>query len=246
MRICENCHGRDSLHNIQADSDGDNVIQPGIEQPFFGHIGNPDDCWGCHGFGPEELTAPETGAVVPSISSISNSVMTEGTDNTVTLSGAAFTNMDDGIELSSDVVLIASDGSTITLVPESISQDSIAVTIPNNLLRGNYKLKTAKLNKRSNPKVISIKPAVKITLVECMPRRGRLIIKGSGFDNNIEGADAYLNVKVNGKVAEIISWRNNRIKVSVSRCSDNDNVTVKALFGSATTDNAPLKPDKGR
>ena len=127
MRICENCHGRDSLHNIQADSDGDNVIQPGIEQPFYGHIGNPDDCWGCHGFGPETLTAPETGAVVPSISSISNSVLTEGTDNTVTLSGTAFTNMDDGIEVSSDVILLAPDGSTINLMPDSISLDSISV-----------------------------------------------------------------------------------------------------------------------
>ena len=120
------------------------------------------------------------------------------------------------------------------------------MTIPNNLLKGNYKLKTVKLNKRSNPKIISIKPAVKITQVECMPRRGRIIINGLGFDDSIEGADAYLNVKVNGKVADILSWRNNRIKVSVPRCSDSDNVTVKALFGSATTDNAPLKPDKGR
>jgi hypothetical protein len=170
FRICENCHGRDSLHNIQTDSDGDNVINPGIELPFYGHIGNPDDCWGCHGYGPSS-SAPETGPVVPSISSISDSVLAEGTDTTVTLSGSAFTNMDEGIELTSEVVLTASDGSSIILIPDSISQDSLTVTIPGTIGKGNYKIKTAKLTKHSNPMVISVIPNVIITNVDCNRKR---------------------------------------------------------------------------
>jgi hypothetical protein len=50
IRTCEGCHGMDSLHNIQADSDGDGIITPGDELPGFGHIGHNDDCFGCHGF----------------------------------------------------------------------------------------------------------------------------------------------------------------------------------------------------
>jgi hypothetical protein len=246
IRICENCHGRDSLHNIQADSNGDNVIQPGIELPFYGHIGNPDDCWGCHGYGPAAQTAPEAGPVVPIISSVSDSVLIEGADTTVTLSGSAFTNMDESTELSSDVVLTAPDSSSVTLIPDYISQDSITVTIPGSLAKGNYKLKTAKQNKHSNPRVISVIPDVVITDVTCRERRGRLIIRGSGFGEKPEGTHDYINVQVNGETADIISWSDNRIKISIHSCSSVDHVTVKALYGTATTGDKPPKPRKGR
>ncbi|MEN8262454.1 MAG: putative metal-binding motif-containing protein [Nitrospirota bacterium] len=246
FRICENCHGRDSLHNIQTDSDGDNVINPGIEQPFYGHIGNPDDCWGCHGYG-ASLTAPESGPVVPSISSVSESVLAEGTNTTVTLSGSAFTNMDEGTELTSAVVLTAADGSSVTLIPDSISQDSISVTIPGTLGKGNYKLKTAKLNKHSNPRVISVIPNVIITSVDCSRKRGLMTVTGSGFSEKPEGTGNYINVGVNGQKLDIISWTDTQIKASVSTCSNNETVTVDALFGSATSsDVKPPKPCRGK
>jgi hypothetical protein len=236
FRICENCHGRDSLHNIQADSDGDGVINPGIEQPFYGHIGNPDDCWGCHGYGPSASSiAPESGPIVPVISSISNSVLIEGTDTTVTLTGAAFTNMDEGIELSSDVVLIAPDGSSTTLIPDFISQDSITVTVPGSLGKGNYKVKAAKLDKYSNPKVISVKPSVGIVDIDCKKRSGQLEITGSGFGDKPDGTDDYLTVEVNGQIVDVISWTDTVITVAVTSCKGNLSVTVNALFGSATS-----------
>jgi hypothetical protein len=237
IRICENCHGRDSLHNIQADSDGDGVINPGIEEPFYGHIGNPDDCWGCHGFGPSASSiAPESGPIVPVISRISNSVLIEGTDTAVTLTGAAFTNMDAGVELSSDVVLIALDGSFTTLIPDSVSQDSITVTVPGTLAKGNYKVKAVKLDKYSNPKVISVKPSVDILDIDCSSKSGQLTITGSGFGEKPDGTDEYLNVEVNGQVVEVISWTDTEIRVSVPECKRKGQlaVTVNALFGSAT------------
>jgi hypothetical protein len=234
IRICENCHGRDSLHNIQADSDGDGVINPGIEQPFYGHIGNPDDCWGCHGYGPSASSiAPESGPVVPVISSISDSVLIEGTDTAVTLTGSAFTNMDAGIELSSDVVLIAPDGSSTTLIPDFISQGSITVTVPGSLGKGNYRVKAAKLDKYSNPKVISVKPSVGIVDIDCKKKSGQLEITGSGFGEKPDGADDYLNVEVNGQIVDVITWSDVVITVSVSDCKGQLSITVNALFGSA-------------
>jgi cysteine-rich repeat protein len=49
IRVCEGCHGPDSLHNIQVDSNGDGV-KASEEDPGYGHIGDSTDCWGCHGF----------------------------------------------------------------------------------------------------------------------------------------------------------------------------------------------------
>jgi hypothetical protein len=233
IRVCENCHGRDSLHNIQADSDGDGVINPGIELPFYGHIGDPDDCWGCHGYGTIP-SAPESGPVVPSISSVRNSVLTEGTDTTVTLSGSAFTNIGEGTELYSDIVLEAADGSTITLTPDTITQDLITVTIPGNLASGNYKVNTVKMNKHSNPRTISIKPAVVISDVTCQTKAEILIITGSGFGEKPEGPDGYLNVEVNGRIVEIKSWTDTKIQALPLDCEEQLTITVNALFGSAT------------
>jgi hypothetical protein len=233
IRICENCHGFNSLHNIQADSDGDNVINPGIEQPFYGHIGNPDDCWGCHGYGVSSI-APQSGPVVPAISSISDSVLTEGADTAVTLSGTAFTNMDEGTELSSDVVLIDPDGSSISLIPDTISQGAITVTVPGTLAKGNYKLKTVKLDKYSNPRAISIKPDVVIDNVNCKKKNGQITIDGTGFGEKPEGSDAFIYATLNGQGIDLISWNDTRIVGFVSSCPDSMTVTVNALFGTDT------------
>ena len=61
IRWCENCHGPESLHNIQVDSDNlanIGTILVGGENAGWGHIGNDDDCWGCHGF----IGAAESGS----------------------------------------------------------------------------------------------------------------------------------------------------------------------------------------
>ena len=49
IRACEQCHSPLSIHNIQADTNGDGIITPGGEAPYFGHIGSNEDCLGCHG-----------------------------------------------------------------------------------------------------------------------------------------------------------------------------------------------------
>ena len=86
-------------------------------------------------------------------------------------------------------------------------------------------------------------PDVTITNVQCKKRRGLLVIKGTGFGDKIEGTDEYINVQVNGEMVDIISWRDNRIKASVSSCPTVMNVTVNALNGSAVSgDGTPPKP----
>ena len=48
IRVCQRCHDRTTLHNIEFDAIGDGVT-PGGEEAYFGHIGNQKNCWGCHG-----------------------------------------------------------------------------------------------------------------------------------------------------------------------------------------------------
>ena len=62
IRICERCHSVTAIHNIQADSNGDGWILPGEELAGYGHIGNNDDCLGCHeNYLPEEYAGIFTG-----------------------------------------------------------------------------------------------------------------------------------------------------------------------------------------
>ena len=241
IRTCEGCHGFESLHNIQVDSDSDTIINVGSELIGYGHIGNNDDCWGCHGF--LQANAPGTGPVTPFIGSSDVMSMITGTDTVVTLTGEAFTNLVSGFDFTSSVVLTAADSSSVTLTPNSINSNQLVVTIPGTTAPGNYFLRAVKGSAESNPVVISVKPAVTITDVKCVKRRGRVTIKGSGFGEKIEGTDAYMKVKVNGETADIISWNDSRIKIAVSRCSNDDDVTVNALYGSASTGSAaPPKP----
>jgi hypothetical protein len=246
IRTCEGCHGYESLHNIQVDSPAPGhigTIDIGGEDAGYGHIGNNDDCWGCHGFLQADA-GPGTGPITPFIGGSDVLVVTSGTDTVVTLTGTAFTNTYFGLfDWTSIVRLSAADGSTTDLVPDSISENLIAVTIPGAVTPGNYDLRAVKDNAVSNPVAISVKPATTITQVKCTKRKGRLMIRGSGFGEKIEGTDEYINVQVNGEKVDIISWRDNAIKASVSSCSTVMNVTVNSLYGSAASGNGtPPKP----
>ncbi|MEW6599783.1 MAG: hypothetical protein AB1499_02320 [Nitrospirota bacterium] len=246
IRGCEGCHGYESLHNIQVDSDGDGVISPGVELPYFGHIGNPDDCWGCHGYSVSSGPAPVSGPVIPHLGGSDLTIVSAGADTELTLNGSAFTNLDESFEWLSDIVLTSPDGSPVELYPDSISQSSMTVTIPGALAAGNYDLRAKKGDTESNRIVVSIIPEVSITNVECSKKRGVLVITGSGFGEKIEGTDAYINAELNGEILDIISWNDNRIKAVVTGCPGNGDITVNTLFGSYSSSNRPPKPHKGK
>ena len=96
IRRCEDCHGPSSLHNIQVDSPNLNnlgVIDPGAEDPGWGHIGtDEEDCWGCHGF-TALSAAPGSGPVTPNLGVVSPATVTAGAAVEITLTGSAFTNI---------------------------------------------------------------------------------------------------------------------------------------------------------
>ncbi|MEN8262455.1 MAG: hypothetical protein ABFR82_03235 [Nitrospirota bacterium] len=266
IRVCERCHGINSLHNIQVDSDatglvdttGDGIgdtenagnIIPNMENQFWGHIGNNDDCWGCHGF--SFSSAPESGPIIPNVSGLSAYSIPAGTDTSITITGAAFTNTDQAPEgpvtLNSEVVLTAADGTTTIITPDSVSESIMDVTIPGTLAAGNYTLRAVKASNDSNAVNIAVIPPVSIADETCNRKKGVLTINGSGFSNKPEGTEADINVEVNGQAIDIISWTDTRIKASVSSCPGNATVTVNALFGSAASSGGgkPPKPCKGK
>lgn len=59
IRACEECHAPQSLHNIQLDTNNNDIIEPGAEQAYRGHIGNNEDCLGCHGGAADQISIGE-------------------------------------------------------------------------------------------------------------------------------------------------------------------------------------------
>jgi hypothetical protein len=239
IRTCENCHGYEALHNIAFDSDdpgGDLVV--GGENPWFSHVGNAQDCEGCHrGYG--AAAAPGSGPVTPVIDNTDATNMIAGTDTVITLDGKAFTNTSEGTTYTSNAVMTAADGSSVTLTPSAITQSSMTVTIPGSTAVGSYELRAVKAGSESNPVVINVIPGVEIADVRCRGNKKRgytLTITGAGFgDAPPAGSGDYLNVVLNGVVLDsTITWEDTKITAGVSRCPSTSLVNVNALFGSDT------------
>lgn len=251
MRVCEGCHGPDSLHAIQTDSDNDGVITPGVELPFFGHVGEPDDCWGCHGFGLS--AAAGTGPVVPNLALASRRLVTAGVDTSIDLVGNSLTNISEGAELTSYVTLSAEDGSSIALVPDTVSESVVTVTIPGATTPGNYRLRAVKETEKSNPIAITVVPPVVISGSNCNKKKQLLSVTGSGFGDKPVGTDDYINIELDAQTLETISWSDNQIKASSSTCSNYSLIIVNAIQGTATYENNssggsgnPPKPCNGK
>ena len=252
IRTCEGCHGYESLHNIQVDSDTECVYDPsdpaacnitvGGEPAGYGHVGRDagvgdSDCWGCHGNYVPGAFAAASGPIVPFINSVDVTALTAGTDTPITLTGVAFTNMILGydFQLLSDVLLTAADGSSVILTPDSISEKSLTVTIPGSTPTGNYTVQAVKNDTAtSNPVGISIKPQVMITEIDCSKCLGTMTITGAGFSAKPGGTDEDLYVIEGdgGRLLKVISWTDTEIKVLDARCRGD--VTVNTIFGSAT------------
>ena len=240
MRVCEGCHGYESLHAIQADSNDDGVIEPGQELPGYGHVGadgsgEDSDCWGCHGF-VAAVDSAITGPLTPYISQSDLSLMTAGTDTQITLTGYAFINVVDATQFTADAVtLTASDGLSIQLSPFNVSESALSVLIPGTTPPGNYELRVLQgTSEKSNPVSLSITPEVLITNIDCSKCLGTMTVSGSGFSAKPAGTDEDLYVIEGdgGRLLKVVSWTDTEIKVLDARCRGE--VTVNALFGSAT------------
>lgn len=227
IRQCEACHGVNSLHNIQVDSDGDGVA-PGTESAYYGHIGNQDDCWGCHGF--TAAAAPASGPVIPDISGLSRSSVTAGFATQITVYGSAFTNLVDGsTELTSTIRLLAGDGAETMLAPDAIAEDNVVVTIPETLEPGNYALAAVKVGNTSNSVNLSVLPEVRITAASCSG--GIVSISGSGFSQYVDANGSGTSVSLPEVVGdcEVLSWTDTNIDAKCSECDPE--INVSSVFG---------------
>ena len=230
IRTCENCHGFESLHNIQADSlnpANPGTIVVGAEDPWYGHIGIDDptgasDCWGCHGF--TTASAPASGPVVPMLTGASALTITAGEETSLTLNGVAFTNEIGDFTWLSEVKI----GDQM-LMPTIVDQGEMTVTIPA-LQAGIYDLRVVKGDVESNPIAINCVPGVVIDDIAC--EGGVLTVTGSGFGAEQPGAEEFINVKMNALSLEITSWSDTQIVATTPFCGGE--VTVNALFGSAS------------
>lgn len=245
IRICEECHSLESLHNIQADSDGNGMV-PGAELAGFGHVGRDNgpgdsDCWGCHGFEfpAGATTAPFTGPIIPTVFNADASTIPAGKATMVVLSGAGFTNQQGGKVYDSDVRLTAADGSSVTLEPDLIlDEGNLAVTIPATTRPGNYNLQATKGKIASNPAVISITPKVSISRATY---QGRVTILGSGFAGYAQGSTTSVTATIvtgSGRRAttrtvegKVVSWTDTKIVADFGAIPQN--VTVNSVFGTA-------------
>ncbi len=249
IRNCEQCHGYESLHNIQADSNGDGEIIVGGELPGYGHVGTGNtgqgsDCYGCHedydGMASYEASSP--GPTTPYIEDSSEVVIFAGSNTSITLSGSSLTNYSGTTKFESIFTLTPQDGSIIVLTPEQITNSSATLIIPGTTPAGNYKLRAVKGSgikwSQSNPVPISIKEPVIIHGTSIQPScgecSGKLTIWGTGFgEAPPEGAEVFMYVMQNNVKLDIVTWTDTKITATGAVC-DGSEITVKGLFGSAT------------
>ncbi len=237
IRACEQCHGPDSLHNIQADSPNTGnvgTIVVGGEDAGYGHVGRDggpgdSDCWGCHGFA--FSAAPRSGPVIPSIDGLDITAMKAGSDTTVIVSGSGFTNTAGALQFESRVKLTAADGSSLTLTPDAILQEAMIVTIPGTTAPGNYDIQAVKAQFTSNPAVISVTPKVVIT--DATADGPTVTIKGSGFGRYAAGSGTFVTGSSKTVTGTIVSWEDTMIVAEFG--STPTEVTVSSVFGTDTS-----------
>ena len=237
---CENCHGIESLHSIEAmDSSGDGQIVPGQEQPFYGHIGNVQNCYGCHlgTFGASTMLLPGYSGVAPHIDDVIDGTFSAGSESTVTIVGTAFKSTDlSGNSLPVSVVLEQGDQVVRTVTAATVSTDTVTVVLPADLPAGLYNLRVKTGSEVvSNPMPIALTPAAVIDSVTIA--NGVFTINGSGFSDYIAARDAGTNVSVNVRGTDVActvdSWTGDAI---VADCGSANCgvVTVNTVFDSAS------------
>ena len=247
IRVCQNCHGPDSLHSIQADSPAQGnigTIVVGGEYAGYGHVGRDagpgdSDCWGCHGFA--RKAAPRSASAVPAIYDSDLAVITAGTDTTLMLAGAAFTNSVGNTRYESDVALTAADGSSVVLTPDLILDEGLlAVTIPKTTRAGNYSIQAVQDESASNPTVVTVVPKVRIKRAAGSET---VTIIGSGFAGYARGSGTTVTgrittvegtrVRTTVLTGTIVSWVDGKIVARFVAAPNH--VTVKSVFGTATS-----------
>ena len=264
IRGCEKCHGVSSLHNIEFDRDGDGIT-PGGEEPFWGHIGSPANCRGCHGnfegAGVEAILqtgeGPTSGSnVVPTFRRMGmrgrgmrggSGMWSAATASRVlTFTGSGFISTiesDDGpIELVASVVLTDRKGVSHEFEADSITPTNLEVTLPDSLAPGSYDVYLLKGSVRSPIANLVIRPDVRIDNISCSS--GKITVDGSGFSGylNAEGSGTAVSDTATLKRCRVESWSDSHIEAD---CGSNveGNIRVDGVFGSTVAASGCIDSD---
>lgn len=169
IRKCEDCHGVNSIHNIQYDYDNT------TGQLGYGHIGDNWDCMGCHAwYEAYKGDPPIDPVIVPFMSSITPSSLVTGEETVVTIRGSDFVTTVDGTTYTCNVDV---DGEIIE--PDTITATEITVTLPG-LDTGCYGVHLIKAELRSNRLPITVSPEVRIESAT-VDEDGIVTVIGEGF-----------------------------------------------------------------
>ncbi|PWB56937.1 MAG: hypothetical protein C3F06_00140 [Candidatus Methanoperedenaceae archaeon] len=221
---CEKCHSVQSIHNIQYS------YETTKGQAGFGHIGNNSDCNGCHASWIAG-SVPLQGAIIPTVDSVTPSVVLAGSANAITIAGVNFVN-----DAYTSVVSV--DG--VTYTPASITDTQIVVNIPA-LNAGVHTLQLVKGTEKS--KLATLTVVSQVDVVKAKLASGTITITGTEFGPQPTADFADLGVfvthtsKVKGQTttttfkATVISWTNTQIVVDAGTAAVNDKLTVKTLNG---------------
>jgi len=244
IRGCQRCHDIESLHNIEFDAAGDGII-PGAETPYQGHIGNTDNCWGCHGnnrqVGSMSLSISATAtATTPQLESINLDTWEAGTEFDLTLTGTGFINqggLGNSVTYRPSVRLTDADGSVTVLTPITEAVDSVQVQIPGSLSAGNYLVQIQKNDTvLSNPIGVTITPAIFIPqgAAICLSKYKVVLMRGTGFSMFQPGLDVTSITTGDGiEATRIFVWRDTMVAARFnSGCPET--AIINNVFGSKT------------
>jgi hypothetical protein len=196
---CQKCHSVASLHNVQFQ-----YVPGGNGQQGLGHINNNVDCFGCHNsWLPADSIA--VGALVPTVTSISPSVVTADTLTTLTIAGNEFVN---GVYTS----VVKVDG--VTYNPTSITDTQIVVDIPA-LATGTHTLQLLKGGDiLSNLETLTAVP--KVTLSSATLDGTTLTIVGEKLGTEPTNAEQNIIAGSAGYSASVVSWTDTKIVATVT------------------------------
>lgn len=237
MRVCQNCHGIPSLHNIQYANNG-SAIQPGRMDPWSGHIGANSDCFGCHGFTRAQSFAPSAGPVIPQLSALSRSVVLAGPENVVTLHGFNFVNDYSpmagisGVQYNSVAVLTDTAGTSIELIPDVLDAVHMHISLPSDIAPGNYRVTVRKFDKSSNPATLVVRPQTRIDSAK-ITENGFVLVQGRGFGPAPPLAQD-MGVRINERPARVLQWSDRRLLVAAAEAQAGQRLTVLSTYEVST------------
>ena len=250
MRACQRCHDASSLHGIEVDIAGDGIV-PGAEAYNSGHIGNQDNCWGCHGNDSDMIPLytggmPVVTATTPRLDGISAVTWKQETEFTLDLQGNGFINQGEEYDpLTGNVTqttfmptvqLTDSDGNTTMLDPLASAAGFISVAIPGSLPSDSYQIQVKKGNKLSNPIGAMITPRIMPgPPAICFEKYRLVFLRGKNFSMHLPGSNTGTSITTGDGIAPDILyfWKEHMIAaVFFGGCPDE--VVVTNVFDSIT------------